>query len=943
MKPLELPEEFKGRWENALIMTYGLDIPFFESALLSQFRSSCRNKIILADGEKYLEACANYAESGLVRHMNQRYLAEGIFCPQAAHAKLIMLTNAEEGCLLVGSGNLGLQGYASRGELFTRYEYNVEQQETLAAFRIAIQLVEGLGSRGFISDAAIRYFRRMLTATPWLYKSTDESWRPVRHNLLQSFIDQLVGEVGDEPVEELLILSPFYDEEAVALAELLERLKPAQCTLLVQDGVTSVKPEALRRVIDASTAQCQVRVFSGMEEPNEYFHAKLYLLKLADRAICLQGSPNLSQVAMRWPVAQGNVEIANLLTGVRDAFDYLFDSLQIEPEIGDLDTLALSFQKDPKERESEAAGWRLLSGEWHGDELTLRVKGKAPNLIGGFLNIGGQLFSMELVGQNERQLTVQVDDGVARLLQYPVPVKVQLSDAEDAFVSNPIFVCNRGSLDSYIEATDESDEKIAGVGGLDLDDEELEQLVGELEAHMVIDRRSVWQLASGRLPSTSEHADGAIRIDYSDIDYDMLRQHPKIRQYGASRQPRGAHSRSRLQIILSSITDHFQGLVDYSAGGSLPTVDKLLLEESEAQTEEEREQEETARQKRRKTREQRLRNIFKHFIRRYLWGLRSSDFRELVGHQVMADNYIIFAHLLWSLSKKEWFESEAKFLIESLLRTWGFFWGSEGQVGYCHSLPEEASAEVLVWVREHHADAQVLAALFHCALISKQKDFQELRLELRDFWRHLIHAESFPIQNEVIEDTWYYVSDLIPYEPPRPSTIFDELSKLAHFETAHHFLKTLEKERGYSSGTCDFKAVVVFRERYDDSVSVRCLIIQDENALETLSEAREVLKIWMQFQEMIVADTLGKAPDYYRIVSPSLSDSRRLLLYEVDDSEGLYLNRDDEEGVIEFGKVKPIRPEWDLALNELMQLAVRVDQSLSSLHPAYARASQTSA
>jgi len=86
MSRLKLPEQLQGPWHHALILTYGMDIPFFENALWRQFSTRCRNKIILADGQQYLKACADYARSGLVRHLNQQYVAEGIFAPLAAHA-----------------------------------------------------------------------------------------------------------------------------------------------------------------------------------------------------------------------------------------------------------------------------------------------------------------------------------------------------------------------------------------------------------------------------------------------------------------------------------------------------------------------------------------------------------------------------------------------------------------------------------------------------------------------------------------------------------------------------------------------------------------------------------------------------------------------------------------------------------------------------------------
>lgn len=144
MEELKIPERLKGRWENALIFTYGLDATFFENALWREFGARCRNKIILADGPHYLEECASYARSGLIRLMNTRYVAEGIFCDHAAHAKLILLTNSKQGRLLIGSGNLNMQGYASGGELFTQYEYSEKDTTTLPAFLTIREFVNGL-------------------------------------------------------------------------------------------------------------------------------------------------------------------------------------------------------------------------------------------------------------------------------------------------------------------------------------------------------------------------------------------------------------------------------------------------------------------------------------------------------------------------------------------------------------------------------------------------------------------------------------------------------------------------------------------------------------------------------------------------------------------------------------------------------------------------------
>jgi hypothetical protein len=396
VKRLELPEQLRGPWHHALILTYGADIPFFENALWSQFGARCRNKIILADGPRYLESCASYARGGLVRHLNHRYVAEGIFSPRAAHAKLILLTNPERGRLLIGSGNLGWQGYASGGELFTQYEYSADAPEALNAFLAVRELVDGLLALPYIGAPAVRRIRHLWENTPWLFQKPIGDWQPVRHNLTESFQDQLQRAVGDELVEELWVLSPFYDREAIALEHLVATFAPQAIKLVFQAGHTSVDPSALRRVLDQFAGRCTIRLCSA-DRDNPYVHAKLLLLKLPKRTVCLQGSPNLSQVAMLLTVPHGNIELANLLISSRNAFDELFGMLDLETDARSLDSLDLSYQPTEPAAKDLSEGWRLTGGEWQDDRLHLRFQGSKPDLQGASLMVANRPFHLDIL------------------------------------------------------------------------------------------------------------------------------------------------------------------------------------------------------------------------------------------------------------------------------------------------------------------------------------------------------------------------------------------------------------------------------------------------------------------------------------------------------------------------------------------------------------------
>lgn len=911
MDELKLPEQLQGPWEHALILTYGVDVPFFENALWSQFGARCRNKIILADGRRYLESCAAYARGGLVRYLNQRYLVDGITTARAAHAKAILLTNPERGRLLVGSGNLGWQGYASGGELFTRYEYSGKEPEAVNAFLALRGLVDGLVARRYLGVPAIKRIQYLWEQTPWLFQSPQGDDWPVRHNLEQSFLSQLEEIVGEEPVEELWLLSPFYDRGATALERLLAAFDPGQATLLLQPSHTSADPMALQRVLDGFGARCQVRSFSrGSDSP--YVHAKMVLLKTRTRAICLQGSPNLSQVAMLLHHPQGNVELANLLTGPRHLFDGLLRALDVESGAASIDSLDLSYQSSRPSIEDTPEEWYLTGGEWHDDRLYLRFHGVAPDLRGAFLVVANRPFTLDVSRRESHGLEMRLPAEAAGLLERPVPVVIQWDDHGTASTTNPIFVCNRAALDAALESPPEG-KNLDRIGDLDLDDAEFEELLAELDAALVIDRRSVWSLAGRSAPAATDEDDDAPRLDYSDIDYDMLRQHPRLQQYVTGRATGQGYVRSRLQIILSSITDHFRGLLDVSTAMKVVEGEIAGLGGGQAESEEEREEEEEERQTRHRSHAQRSRRILKGFVQRYLRGIRSPDFRELAGFEVMAQNYVIFTYLLWRLFAKDWVEHE--FVVDSILETWAFFWGHDSEQGYFAALDQEEQAQALRWVQgDQHADAVLLASLYYSARLVRLEHGVERRFALRDFWRAVIHRSPFELNVRVLENAWRIVAELFPYEPPLPGTITEELAQLAQFDTRDSFLRAVEERRGYPRGSCQFEKAKVYREPLGRPDDVDCLALRVDDGLLSKDVAVSLLQTWMRFEDL----------DYYRIRT---NTSNRILFYEGLEQEGLYYARDlDEEAAV--GPVEREVLEWDLALARLEKLAAELEEGL---------------
>ena len=924
MKPLELPKQLKGPWHHALMMTYGVDIPFFENAVWSQFNASCRHKIILADGQQFLAACNNYARNGLARYLNQRYVAGGIFSQHAAHAKLILLTNPEQGRLLIGSGNLNLQGYASGGELFSRYEYNQETPQTLGAFLTIRELLEGLMGQNLLDPTAQRHINQLLEKTCWLYRSPADAWRPVRHNLHTSFLNQLEQAVGGETVTELWVLVPFYDEAGIALQRLLNTFTPRSVKLLVQPGHTSVDPGVLRNLrLPAGTT---LSIHAVHKEDAAYLHAKLYLLKLADKAICLQGSANLSQVAMLRTLTgtpPGNVELCNLLEGPPDAFDSLIEALILAPETENLESLGLSIA--PHEQDQQEAlppnACRLTGGEWHDNRLTLYYIGQIPDLSELHVAIAGQSVTLDLKAQRAGQLEAIIPPEVGQLLKSPVPLTLSWQENGEEHITNPIFVCNRAKLEAELAASG-GEESLTAVGELDIDDD-LEQLVAELDNALIIDRRSAWQLvgrsATGNGSSGDDNED-AEPLSYEQIDYEMLRKHPKMRQYMERSRGGSAGERTRLQIILNAITHHFEGLLEIVSPAETAIVQLNSDDVAMAETEEEREAEEAERRRRQLSREQRIRRIFKNFIRRYLRGIGSADFQEFAGFAVMANNFIIFSHLLWQLSLKEWFEPDLEFLFKSQLTTWRFFWGDAEQEGYFARLRDDERTTATSWQREQAADARNLAAIYRAAQETDDPNWIELRIVLRDFWRSLLTSDALRVAPELLEDLWLIAAEINFFNPARPSEIVSELTHLANFNTKDRFLRELANKHRLLPGSLEIGLERVVRtiNYRRTELPVRCLYVRGDNSSVQAETAIAMLREWMRAESL----------DYYRIAFSNPGEPLKVLYYEVSQERGVYWDeRSGEERDIKA--VEKLTAPWDVMLDAMRSQALMLDKKLS--------------
>lgn len=348
--------------------TYNLELEFFDEYLFRRLGEPPLNASILMDAGCHARLWEDGdGDARRLRRANRDYLLRPIqFGSGAFHSKAYFFGNAEEGTLLLGSGNATLYGLERGREVFARFDSRGPDQ--VGSIRSWREWMAKLVERVDDDELTYRFLRLRQECGSWLEGDPERSL--VADNSERSLLEQLCDGLSP-PVDELHLLAPFYDRGALAVRKMLDVLQPREIRLYIAAG-TSVDGRALAAVVEESGAAAKV----CMLEPDEFVHAKLIGVVLGDRGRMLLGSANLSQAALLAATEPwANTEIGVLCelppSGLRQAFC----PPESEWRPGSLDQVAtLEFTSD----ESVIGLPVLLRAAWPEQDgrVTISVKGE---------------------------------------------------------------------------------------------------------------------------------------------------------------------------------------------------------------------------------------------------------------------------------------------------------------------------------------------------------------------------------------------------------------------------------------------------------------------------------------------------------------------------------------------------------------------------------------
>lgn len=280
-----------GKFKHAVLTTYGLDIPFFESSIMRHLlRNGCRNAIVFADGRHLHMELARLAEPGHPHTwwFGKHYSLVPVHHRAAFHPKIsLLIGDVIE--LYVSSANLQPGGLANNRELYHRLSCSSRAPESThdadTVKGVWLYIRHSLSRR--IPTCVQRQLLRIETDVPWLREPATSG----AHLVLAPGADAvqaLADAIGNSRVNELYVVSPFFDAKLNALDRTIRKLRPRKTILLLQRDSVSIPGDHLApyKNLEAYNIDC-----------DEYLHAKAVVAECANKSVVLAGSHNVSAPA----------------------------------------------------------------------------------------------------------------------------------------------------------------------------------------------------------------------------------------------------------------------------------------------------------------------------------------------------------------------------------------------------------------------------------------------------------------------------------------------------------------------------------------------------------------------------------------------------------------------------------------------------------------------
>lgn len=694
----------------ALFTTFSTGLVFFEKMILRNLlENNCSYIGLFIDQKNLIEAITkpNITELG------KGYIVKGIETNQAFHPKVFLLLGETKAKVLIGSGNLTPAGFITNYELFNKFTYEEKVDiEGLAEIQSAFRLFQSLHQKQdnmlwqelFSKVKEFSYIGNGINRQSTLLFNHEIS--------LQTQLNSLLP----KKVKEIECFVPYFDQSLSVFTKWNELYKPDKIKIYLQDQNTNFP-----RYEDYEP---NISLFKAvfLEDENKRYHGKVFRFIGENEEVMVYGSANCSrQAILNSFMNGGNAEAIVVESGYKGEFGSFFtNSISItDLPIPLPDSFRTMESEEPDDHQSGDERLQFIDGIANENQIIVKIKSSIPiekikleNEIGVLIYTSGSLFTYSFKKKDIQVSSIITLEGYFE--NKSILITGWLHDSRslhNTFNNMNQSVYTNLPKDPYLE-----------------DYHNIMALLDDLHNRLILNEHDLEQSeqSRNRLNSIHEQAElGQTEVGVSDNKEDYYIGEEKIQMYGS------IGSVDVIGSLISIMLNNFYRTTgDTVEITGKKTEEPILKRQSDEVPKDIRDQ---------------LQKRMRRFTNRFISGITSEQYLEIVDSDVLIKNLTIYSGFLFKLKQKlgENFLSGGELVDECLQIVNSIVKYSENNI--LDTSREDVRALLIqslgtIYAREYY-------------IINTYENFHSIRNERKKLGQLLknIHQKIYPIGKEIGE------------------------------------------------------------------------------------------------------------------------------------------------------------------------------------------------
>lgn len=311
MKEKALFNEIHGgnKYHSAIFTTFSFNMYYWEIQVLKELRAKGIEHISALVDERCLSEQFELFSNEIADNKAKGYSLYGYRSDMSFHPKIIFLAGENSVLALVGSGNVTPSGHGKNIEVWCPIAIDSTESPQYSTVRDIWSYISSMyNTLGEEAQKFIGTVEDNCSLLKGVYKSNSEcitkdgkSIKFLVNGINGNLFNQLASWVGNEKIEEITIMTPFYDEQANLIKELNDKYSPIKIKMIIQKNFGMLPyPKSIPNNVEIYDWKDCSFPYKHIEssKTDRTFHSKCIVLKGKTFSYMIVGSANASISAM---------------------------------------------------------------------------------------------------------------------------------------------------------------------------------------------------------------------------------------------------------------------------------------------------------------------------------------------------------------------------------------------------------------------------------------------------------------------------------------------------------------------------------------------------------------------------------------------------------------------------------------------------------------------